>query len=81
MRLIAERDEPVRDLRIPPWPNRRALDGTEHSAVRLRIENTIFPRYTEPLDLFKKRPRVCGANHRDLPHPDQFPLLEQMAEH
>lgn len=49
LRLIAQHYEKMGKLRIPARPIRRALNGTEHAAVRLRIYDPVCLREMQPV--------------------------------
>lgn len=81
MWLVAERQDPVREIRIPTRPTRGAFDRAEHPALRGRIEDSICLRELQPIQFFPDGAGVFRAHDYDLARAEIFPGSNQMAEH
>ena len=80
VRLIAQSDGPVCQSVFPSAPLRRALNGTEHAALRSRVPDTIRWRHTQACELGLQTSSAPGADDGDLLSPQRIPLLKQVAD-
>src|SRR5437870_13678667 len=67
MWLVTQRNQPMSQGRIPAGPPRRALNGAEHAAFRLRISDAMGDGKTESVQLGAYSLIRDGMNHGDLP--------------
>lgn len=79
MRLIAQRNDPVRDRSFPSRPLRGALDRTKHAALGRRVDDGIGG-CSSAKSLLIKNFVVRGANKSDLCRARICPLVNQMVE-
>jgi len=81
MRLIAERYQKMGDTRVPALPICGALDGAEHAAIGVEVQNPICAGKMQPVQFFTQGPSASCTHYRYLPRSQSMAFLQQMAEH
>src|SRR5262245_17224717 len=80
VRLVPERDHPVGQSRTPSIPPRGALDGTEHSARGIRIEDAVRKWKTDSIKLRSDLRIARRTNDRKLRGFSPLPQTDHVTE-
>src|SRR5579859_6774505 len=80
MGLVPENYRPTRQTGLPARPSGGTMDGAEHAALRLRIDNTVLTRETQPVQFGKDRFVIGPAYHRNLGGIQDLPLADEVTD-
>src|ERR1700676_231094 len=80
MGLVPENNCPTRQTGLPARPLGGTLDGTEHAALRLWIEDTVLTRETQPIQFGRDRFVIGPTNHGNLGGIQGLPLADEVTD-